>query len=138
MNSVILVRSLLMARPELVAMLAAGNSSITAGIVDESTPLPALGVSEVSSVDRVLLAGGITTRVTSIVQVTVVATNYRQGKDVLAQVKFALRNFVGTAPTSPPTLAVTCHLEGTGPDFESTSGFVAQTQDVTVTFEDAL
>lgn len=136
--SVAIVRALLLARPALTAfMTPSPEKRVSAGPIPDGVGLPALGITEVSSVDRVALAGTSSTLVTSIVQVTVAAANYRQGKEVLAQVKYALRNFVGVAPTNPPTPGVTCHLEGTGPDFESPSGFVVQTQDVIVTFTDS-
>lgn len=138
MDGPTIVRALLLARPSLVALLGAepGKSAVV-GVLPAAAPLPAVGISEVSAVEFVPLAGGPQARVTSRVQITVVAQDYRKAKDLMSEVKFACRNFVGTAPTSTPTPGATCHLENTGPDFEAPGGFVSQTQDVTVTFQHA-
>jgi hypothetical protein len=138
MDGPTIVRALLLARPTLVSLLGAGpEKSAICGVLPESAPLPAVGISEVSAVEFVPLAGGPQARVTSRVQLTVVGKTYRQAKDLMSECKFACRNFVGTAPTSTPTPGATCHLENTGPDFEAPGGFVTQTQDVTVTFQHA-
>lgn len=134
MNSTIIVRALLLARPQLIAMLGANAAAkIIIGVIPSGTPLPTIGITEVSALDHVPLAGGAVARVTARTQITVAAATVKQCKEVLSQARFACRNFVGTINGTPK---ITCHLEGSGPDFEHEAGFAMQTQDVRVTFND--
>ncbi len=64
---------------------------IVPGVVRQGTALPAIGITQVSGVSRKTLAGSEAAKlVTERVQVTVLATSYRQQKDILALVRAAL------------------------------------------------
>ena len=135
MNGTTITRALLLMRPQLLTALgvnAAGR--IVVGIIPAGAALPAIGVTEVVATEHVPLAGGISALVMSRTQITVAASSVKQAKDILAQVRYACRNFVG--PVSTLGL-VKCQLLETGPDFEHEAGFAMQSQDVRVTFRDA-
>lgn len=137
MDAVAIVRKLLLARPQLVALLPGdAQKRVTAGVLPEGVTLPAIGLTEVTATDRHTLAGapGSTVKVTSIVQITVIAAKTPLMKAILAEARYACRNFVGAlAGVSGP---VTSHLATRGPDWDHEAGFCGQSQDVEVTFDD--
>ena len=133
MNGPTLVRALLLARPALLAAIGANAiAKIVVGIIPAGTP--SIGITEVVATEHKSLAGNATARIKSMTQITVAAATTKQTKDILAQVRYACRNFVGTING---VTHVSCLLEGTGPDFEHEAGFAMQTQDVSVSFNDA-
>ena len=116
MNGPTLVRALLLARPALLAAIGANAiAKIVVGIIPAGTPLPSIGITEVVATEHKSLAGNATARIKSMTQITVAAATTKQTKDILAQVRYACRNFVGTING---VTHVSCLLEGPGPDFE--------------------
>lgn len=134
MNSTIITRALLLARPELLAAMGLGAAArIVVGVIPASAALPAIGVTEVSAAEHLPLAGDRTALVTGRAQITVAASSIKEVKALLAQARYACRNFVGTVAGVP---SVKCLLLESGPDFEHEAGFAMQSQDVRVTFRD--
>lgn len=135
MNGLIIARALLLARPELMAALGAGAAGkVFVGVIPAGAQLPCLGLTEVVATEHLTLNGGATTLCFSTVQITAAAASLRQCKEVLAQARYACRNFVGAAAGAQ---GVTCRNDLTGPDFVHEAGFAMQTQDVRITFRDA-
>lgn len=134
MNGPIITRALLLLRPQLLAALGPNASArIVVGIIPPGAALPAIGVTEVVATEHVPLSGGSSALVRSRTQITVAASSTKQAKDLLAQARYACRNFVGPLPNVG---MVKCQLLETGPDFEHEAGFAMQSQDVRVTFKD--
>ena len=135
MNGTTLTRALLLLRPQLLfALGTAPAGRIVVGIIPAGATLPAIGITEVVTTEHVPLTGTQTATVMARVQVSVAATTIKETKLILAQVKYACRNFVGTLSALPN---VKVQLLETGPDFEHEAGFAMQSQDVRVTFRDA-
>ena len=134
MNASIITRALLLARgPLLAAMGTSAAARIIIGIIPSGVSLPAIGITEVSATEHVPLTGSSRALVTSRIQVSVAAASVKEAKDILAQVKYACRNFIGPAAG---VSRVKAQLLDTGPDFEHEAGFAMQSQDVRVTFMD--
>ena len=133
MSGVVITRLLLAARAELTALVPAARVFI--GVVPQGTALPCLAITAISSTDRNTLTGSAFIKVTDRVQVTVMAATYPATKQVLAEVRKACRNITGSVGSFA---VVTCHLDGTGPDFnDQTAGFYMQSQDTLITFNEA-
>ncbi len=137
MDSIVIVRKLLLGRPQLIVLLPGdAQKQVRAGVLPEGVALPAIGITEVTASDRHTLAGvpGSVVKVTAIAQITVVAKTTRELKAILAEARYACRNYVGSlAGVSGP---VTAHLALRGPDWDHEAGFCGQSQDVEVTFDD--
>lgn len=135
MNSTTIARALLVARPQLLnAMGVNALARIVVGVIPSGATLPAIGVTEVVATEHVPLTGNKTALVTCRAQITVAAASIKEVKVILAQARFACRNFVGQVSGLP---GVKCRLLEAGPDFEHEAGFAMQSQDVSVTFRDA-
>ena len=135
MNGLTFARSILLARPGLTTLLDAPIlDKIFVGVIPPGATLPCVGLTEVSLTEHTALSGGAYALSFSRVQVTVAGTTLRQCKEVLAQARYACRNFVGTVDGVPN---VKCKIEIGGPDFGHEAGFAMQTFDVRVTFPDA-
>lgn len=134
MSGPAIVRGLLAASAPMIAVVPA--RSIIPGVVPQKTTLPCIGITETFASDHKTVDGhrGGPVKVTSLCQITVMAANYVDCKEAMALARAALRDFVGTIGDFQ---AVTCSLEGKGPDFETDAGFCAQTQDVRITFNES-
>lgn len=134
MSGVAIARGLLTASAALEAVVP--DARVFSGVIPQGTALPCIGITEVSSSDRLTVPGhrGAGVKVTSLVQVTVLATTYPACKAAMLLARRALRDYVGTVGSFG---GVTCRLDGVGPDFTSDAGFVAQTLDVRITYNEA-
>ena len=134
MNSTTITRALLLARPQLLAAMGVGAAArIVVGVIPAGAALPAIGVTEVTATEHTPLAGNQNSLVTGRAQITVAAASIKDTKAILAQARYACRNFVGTVSG---VSGVKCRLLESGPDFEHEAGFAMQSQDVRVTFKD--
>lgn len=130
MSAIKIIRALLVADATLAALVPA--SRVVAGIPAQSMALPLIALTEISRVDRNLVKGSATSRSTSRVQVTVMATSYPAQKTLLAAVRHAARDKVGEL-SGLSNVAV--QLDGTGPDFMDTATSIHQQgQDFRVSF----
>lgn len=133
MSAVRIIRALLVADAALVALVPANR--IVAGIPAQGVALPLIAITEISRVDHNLIKGAPTSRCISRVQVTVMAATYPAQKALLAAVRHAARDKVGTL-SGLSNVAV--HLDGTGPDFMDTeTAIYQQGQDFRVSFTEA-
>lgn len=134
MNGAVITRALLLRRPQLVALLGLGaTGKIFIGVIPAGATLPCFGITEVSMTEHIPLAGGRDALCTARVQITAAAATIREGKDLIAQARYACRNFVGSIVGVPN---VKCQLDVAGPDLDHEAGFAMQMQDVRVTFMD--
>lgn len=133
MSGPAIARGLLVADATLIAAVPA--ASIVLGIAPQGTALPCIAITETFATDRQTVKGarGGRVKVTSLVQITVMASNYPACKVAMDKARRALRDYVGTVGAFA---AVTCRLEGKGPDFETEAGFCAQTQDLRITYDE--
>ena len=132
MSGAAIARNLLINSAGLTALVP--STRIIAGVIPQATALPCIGITEVSSTDRHTLKGGAFVKVTELVQITVLAATYPACKAALSQVRKAGRNYVGDIGNYT---GITCHLDNKGPDFQSDTGFCAQSQDYRITFTEA-
>lgn len=132
MSAVKIIRSLLIAYAPLTALTT--SDRIVAGVVPQGTALPAVAISEVSSMDRNIPSPGALRYVTSRVQVTALAANYASQKTLLGYVRKACADQVGTIASIN---SVAVHTDSTGPDFnDPDAGFYMQSQDFIVSFSE--
>lgn len=125
MSAVTIIRSLLTASTNLTAAVPA--TRIMAGVLPQGTAVPAISITEISRQDRQLLKSQAYNRSTGRVQVTVMASTYPQQKQILALVRKACRDQIGTIAG---ITGATVLLDGTGPDFQDfDNGFYMQSQD---------
>ena len=87
MSGAAIARQLLIARSGLTALVPANR--IIAGVTPQATALPCIGITEVSSTDRLTLKGSAFIKVSETVQITVMAANYPDCKAVMAQARKA-------------------------------------------------
>jgi len=133
MSAIKITRALLVADAALTALVPANR--IVAGVPAQGVALPLIALTEISRVDRNLVTGAASARVTARVQVTVMATSYPAQKTLLGAVRHAARSKVGTL-SGVSNAAV--HLDGTGPDFmDSETKIYQQGQDFMVSFNEA-
>lgn len=132
MSGVAVVRALLVASAPLTSVVSAAR--ISAGVLPVGTAIPSIGVMEVSSSDRNKPKPGLTTHVRDRVQVTVMAANYVQQKQLIRLVRSACKNYIGDIAG---VTEVTVHTDGRGPDFDDVdAGLYMQTQDFLVEFNE--
>ena len=130
MSAVKIIRTLLTADPDLIALVPAVR--VIAGIIPQGTALPVIGITEVSRVDTNIVKAGATARSTSRVQVSVMTANYPAQKLLLKAARHACRDKVGAIAG---VQGVTVHTDSTGPDFsDPETGFYMQSQDFKVSF----
>ncbi len=130
MSAVKIIRTLLIADPDLIALVPAVR--VIAGIIPQGTALPVIGITEVSRVDTNIVKPGATARSSSRVQVSVMTANYPAQKLLLNAARHACRDKVGVIAGIQ---GVTVHTDSTGPDFsDPETGFYMQSQDFKVSF----
>jgi hypothetical protein len=130
MSAVKVIRALLVADATVTSLVPA--TRIMGGALPQGTAVPALAITEVSRYDRQVLKAGAYSRATSRVQVTCFATSYPAQKQLLAAVRHACRDMLGTVASVP---GVVVHTDGTGPDFSDLdTGFYMQSQDFKVSY----
>lgn len=133
MSAVKIITALLTAYAPLTALTT--TSRIIAGVIPQGTALPAVAITEVSSVDRNIINTGPLRHTTSRVQVTVLAANYPSQKTLIGHVRKACADQIGTIAGID---GVTVHTDSRGPDFnDPDAGFYMQSQDFMVSFNEA-
>ena len=133
MSGVQIVRAKLTGNASVLAIVPLAR--IYGGVVPQGTALPCIGITEVSSVDRNTLSGESVIHVTERIQVTVMTADYVKQKALMALIRSACRNFVGTVGS---ITGVSIHTDSKGPDFsDPEAGFCMQTQDFRVGFNEA-
>lgn len=134
MSGPAIARALLVDSGDLTALVPAAR--VFSGVVPQNTALPCIGITEVSSTDRLTVPGkrGGRVLVTSLVQVTVMAASYPACKAAMMAARGALRDFVGDIGAFT---TITCRLDGQGPDFQNDAGHCAQSQDLRITYIEA-
>lgn len=132
MSGVSVVGELLNADIDLLAVVPAAK--IKAGSLPENTAPPAIAVTQISGVDRNIISPSEVRRVSERVQVTVVATTYREKRTVMQLVRRACADKRGDFAGVTAAVVLTA---GTGPDFISDdSSLWMQTQDFGVSFNE--
>lgn len=116
MSSVAIITSKLIANGTLTAVVPVAQ--IVAGILSENTPLPAIAVTLVSSVERLTVSRAEPNPMhTDRVQVTVLAKTYPQLRQVLDLVRAALPTSRGPVTGLPGVRCDSINPELVGPDF---------------------
>lgn len=132
MSGVAIVRALLVAHAPLTAHVP--TTRIQAGVLPQGTTLPAVSITDISGVDRNIVNPLTTVRVTDRIQVTVMASNYVQQKDLLKLVRKACRDKRGVIAGFKGTVVLT---DVKGPDLLGTdTGIFMQSQDFRVFYEE--
>lgn len=133
MNSVKVIRALLVANAPVLAIVPAAQ--VIAGVLPQGTALPALGITEVSTVELGRIdAQSPTTLVESRVQVTVFTATYPAQKTLLDAVRKACNYQRGSLAG---VTVVSVRRGSNGPDFnDSESGFFMQSVDFMVTYHE--
>lgn len=121
MDGVAAVRSVLVADTGMTALVPAAR--IFAGPAPTGTALPFVMLESISIVDRNIPSPGAQRFVTERVQVTWVAQNYPQQKQLQRAVRHAAADKI--SPTVAGISGVTIHTDSAGPDFydETYSGW---------------
>lgn len=134
MSGVKIIRHLLTQSAALTAVVPNTDSRICAGVLKQGTPLPAIAITDIVGIDRNIVKAGATHHVTDRVQVTVITETYAQQRSLMALVRTACRDKIGTYIG---IAGVTVHTDGRGPDFnDPQAGFYMQTQDFRIGFEE--
>lgn len=134
MSSTAIIRTLLASTPAVTAIVPA--TRIIAGIVQQGTTLPAIGVSEVSSTAEMTVSRRTNTElVRSRVQVTVYGTSYPQMKQLLLACKMGKGVKNGTVAGFYVNSVMPA---GTGPEIPPGDDKIfEQSRDFMVTFAEA-
>lgn len=131
--------------PVILAKLASESAVVTA-LVEPSqvladnipidSPLPAIGFTKVSGVDRNLMSPRALSRRTERVQATVVATSKAEARAVLNALRSVLRNRMGDFAG---VQSVVIHTDGDGAEFtDMDPALHMQTQDFRVSYNEAI
>jgi len=132
MSGVYVIGELLRADANLLAVVPPGR--IKAGALSENVQIPAIAVTQISGVDRNILSQGETRRVAERVQVTVLASNYRQRRTLIQLVRRACADKRGDFAGETDVVVLT---DGTGPDFLSDDSAIwMQAQDFSVSYNE--
>lgn len=132
MNGIVAIRQLLAANGALTALVP--SARIAAGVLPQGTTLPALSVTQVSSLDRNIPSPGAKRRVTDRVQVTVLASSYPEQRQILGAVKKAASDKM---PTVTGITDVVVHTDSAGPDFMDEKATIYMgSQDFRVTYNE--
>ena len=132
MSGVSVIGELLTGDTDLLAVVPVAR--IKAGAIPQKVDLPAIAVTSISSVDRNILSPGESRRVRELVQVTVLAANYRDKRTVLQLVKRACADRQGSYAGVTEVVVLT---NGAGPDFMSTDATIWMgAQDFAVSFNE--
>lgn len=134
MSGVAIIRALLVADATLIAACPAAR--IYAGVVPQSFTAPAIGITEIVSVEVPHIDGNSdTTIVESRVEVTVIASDYPTQKSVLALARKACNYSHGTIASLP---VVSVRRLSNGPDMaDPDSQLVMQSMDFEVIYHEA-
>lgn len=133
MSGIKIVRALTVADVALIAVVPA--TKIGAGVIAQGTAPPIIALTEVVSTDRNIPKPGTKRRVSERIQATIIAQTYAQQKQILALLRKACADKIGTIAG---ITAVTVHTAGRGPDFnDPEAGFYMQTQDFLVGYEES-
>lgn len=130
MDGVAVIRELLVGNAALLALVP--DEQIVGGVLPANTPLNAIAINTVSTVDRNILAPRATRHVRERIRVTYVAADYPALKAVRRTAKRACADFIGSAAGLE---AVTVQTDGAGPDFmDEQASLHMSTQDFMVAF----
>lgn len=133
MDGVAIIRELLVADSNLIALVP--EEQIIAGVLPAGTPLDAIAITRVSSVDRNILAPGADRHVTERIQVTGMAATYPRLRALIRTAKKACADFIGSAAG---VTNVTVHTDAAGPDFMDEQASIHMgSQDFIVGFTEA-
>jgi hypothetical protein len=134
MSAVKVIRALLVADAAVLALLPAVR--IIAGVLPQGTTLPAVAITEVSTIETGRIdAQAPTTLAEGRVQVTVIAASYPAQKQLLDAVRKACNYERGSIAGVP---VVSVRRGGNGPDFnDPDNGFYMQSVDFRVTYHEA-
>lgn len=114
---------------DLIALAPAAQ--IKAGKLPDGTPLPALLLRTVSSIELQYLKGGTKKRLVDRVSVTVRAETYRQQQKLIALIQSIGASQIGDIGGAEK---VAIRTAGTGPDLNGPGNSFEQSQDFRVTF----
>lgn len=132
MSGVAVIGALLNASAPLLAIVP--TARIKAGQLAEGTALPAIAVTVISGADRNVLSPPAVRRVRERVQVTVLATSYREKEAVLKLIRAACADKQGTFGDAANAVVLT---DGTGPDFMNDEASIwMRSQDFMVTYNE--
>lgn len=134
MSAVKVMLALLVADAPVLALVSAAR--IVAGVLPQGTALPAIAITEVSTIELPRVdANSPTTLADSRVQVTLIATSYPLQKQLLNAVRRACNYKRGSIAG---ITVVSVRRAGNGPDFnDADTGFYMQTVDYTVIYHEA-
>ena len=133
MNGVAVIYALLTNNAPVVAIVPA--TRISAGVLPTGTAIPAISITQVSSVDRNIPVTGAKRRVFDRVQATVMARSYPELRAVLAAAKKACADAM---PSVSGVTEVSVLTDGAGPDFmDAEAKFYLGSQDFLVTYNQA-
>lgn len=130
MSGVTIIGALLEAHEPVTAVVS--NERIKGGRLPDDTPLPALLVRSVSTVERHMLRRGSLVRTIERVSVTVRAVSYQQQDDILLLVARACAGKGGAIAGFERVSVLTA---GTGPDVNGPGDSYEKTQDFRVSFD---
>lgn len=134
MSGVLIIRTLLAANAPLLLLVPAAR--VMAGVLPQATALPAVSVTEISTVELPHLdAQSPTTLVQERVQVTVLAADYPAQKALLAAARKAVNYQRGVIAGS---VVASIRRGANGPDFvDAAAGFFMQSVDFEVIYHEA-
>ena len=134
MSAVKVIRALLAAHAPVLALVPAAR--IVAGTVPQGTPLPAIGLTEISRVEMPTVSlGQRAVQVTARVQVTVHASTYPNQKAVLQAAKLGAGAHTGTVAGVEVRSVM---RDVVGPDMaDDAAGVYQQSRDFKVVFVEA-
>lgn len=131
MSGAMIIGTLLSADTDVLALVTVDR--IEASMLPDNTPLPALLVRLVSSVDRQTLKREAVVHVTERVAVTVRASSYQEQGAVIRAVRRCCAGKIGNIGGGVNVSILTA---GTGPDLLGPAGSFEQTQDFRISFND--
>lgn len=130
MSGVKIIRVLLLADSDVLVMVPA--SRVVAGTLPQGTTLPAISITEVSRVERVVLKASANSHCTSRIQATVITDSYPAQKALLGAMRHACRDKIGLIAGIG---GASVKLDSTGPDFnDPDTSFYMQSQDFKVSY----
>jgi hypothetical protein len=112
MDGVAIIRALLTGDDDMLALVP--DDRIAAGALPLDTPLDAISIEMVSTVDRNIIAPGVNRRVMERIQVTGMASTYPRMKGLLRTAKKVAADYVGSIAGVDN---VTVHTASGGPEF---------------------
>ncbi len=130
MDAVAVMRALMLAHAPLATLV---GTNIIAGTVPAGTPLPAVGIKEISRIEiDTVSRDALVTLITARVQVTAFADSYRAMKETLAATKLGPGVFTGLVAGVEVRSVL---RDGVGPDLsEDAPGLWEQSRDFKVAY----